>query len=748
MAWTKEYGEKTHDIIRSFVNTNGFQADSLEEWNKFTLSLLRNEIQDKSTFEMLCQFTHFHPSEVFGWYKDNLPVTQYSAAWHAANKALGSLWMAVESMAITPTVQEETIFPDNLSVWPFPPTPWSEVYREELSKTPFLDWSDDLQTKLHDTMIMFASDNNFVKSNYDLCKAPIMDLLEDKIKALVFKMCMFELSHMHPSKILGWKNNNLTLNLFSFMWKLSKKLLGSVWAPRSPQAKKPKNYSSLDCQMASTKKKLNFALPLCSNFLTLVRTAPSNRKVKKQLSISRTYLKLSLPILIEDRTQYGETQMAFIRAVGEVRKVLLAIDQGTAIYPFEGQVTPRLPILKSMSIPISKSKIEPYIHKLRMQWAPQHKYTTVKFLLGHKKQLPDLMASKKLMDHLDMCGGYLVKDPIQSSSQECIGVLLGIVPMGANLLPDLASALLKHPRAQNKVSQLDFTIEPFRTTRCMERHDPRVGVVHVHVASEEKLRAFPALRLIYPSRPKPHGNYPLGIQYRFARESASLVSDKDYALANTLCLKTKIFLTNCTTMKYPWIKSLHCQHPHQENTTLLKILVAMRSKENKPLFHAIEQDFDGDPMYFHFNYLMEQEACQVIQALPLFLEKMFGKEIALKWVDQYAWEEMSGYSAHHINPSNKAKSIKLVPNKVEDWEGLDEDWDIATESSQDISAEEGNIIIQNFDLLTLEKSLSHVLGDDTRSAISHYALSPGIKDMSVAKYTSPMTSVEDTSSLT
>ena len=308
---------------------------------------------------------------------------------------------------------------------------------------------------------------------------------------------------------------------------------------------------------------------------------------------------------------------------------------------------------------------------------------------------------------------------IQFPERQVVGVLLGVVPKGTTLLEDIRKSLLCHPKFKKKqIDDLELEIGPFKIQQRFGKDEPRVGVVHVLARSTQSLDVLRILKRIYPSKPKPQGTYPLGVQYRFTIKSARLISKKHTQLASNLHGKLKLFNETVDTMEYAFIKNIHCPHMMISHITLNKIISSMSSMgyqhEGRPLILAIEQDYENGPTIFHYQRDLEQEVKERILTLPIMLKAGFGEGQARDWFNEGAWRLVEGYTASKIDEDNAFKGIRIKTNNQETWGSEAPEWDPMGQT-QVMTDDEDDDIITNFDLIDLERKADHILGDEGMS---------------------------------
>ena len=171
-------------------------------------------------------------------------------------------------------------------------------------------------------------------------------------------------------------------------------------------------------------------------------------------------------------------------------------------------------------------------------------------------------------------------------------------------------------------------------------------------------------------------------------------------------------------MSYNFIKSIYRLSPVDNNVTLAKVLLALPASETseKPLFYIIKQEYDNAEVIFHYKRSNHQRANEIVTTLPLFIEGVFGREVADEWIMQDAWDQVDNYRMEKIDPKNGLKGVKIMNADQEEWDDSDSEYDEM--GMEDVNDDDGEIIITNFDLVRLDTQATHIIGDDGKSTMS------------------------------
>ena len=95
------------------------------------------------------------------------------------------------------------------------------------------------------------------------------------------------------------------------------------------------------------------------------------------------------------------------------------------------------------------------------------------------------------------------------------------------------------------------------------------------------------------------------------------------------------------------------------------------SRPNWNLFVAVDTSFYGNCVNFAFREELQEEAMNMISALPLFLEAHLGHSDVWKWFTRRARNEAVDYE-WHLEKGLVPKYDAFMITQLEDWEQLDE----------------------------------------------------------------------------
>ena len=415
--------------------------------------------------------------------------------------------------------------------------------------------------------------------------------------------------------------------------------------------------------------------PTNNNFGKIASSKVSAGRKKKKPTTLKTYIRVQLPTQVENVQQWSQVTTETIELLHEVWKALCEVDsQNSTIEPWnEGPNSRTKPLRLESTMPTGKQKIDKkYVEQLKISWASSNTATELRFILGHKKPIQAYLTNKEVEKKLADFEAEVFVNRIQSEKRAIAGYLAG--PIINDRTAEIISDLLKENITfkNNKISQIEIyeeTITINHGNNKAKKVAKRSKAMHIMVRDEDKALARSCFATLFPSRPR--GDYPLGIQYRFVPNTA----DTDFAISKTarkiahrLMTKQASFLENCINREHRHFKDLFVIHDTMPNITLLKVLMALKSKRfpERQLFLCIEQEIEDGPVYFQYSAELVEEVDGIIPVIPLYLEGNFGASIT-KWMKPSSSIGTEGYE--YDKTSNR-----VVPNGSNILSNLNEDW--------------------------------------------------------------------------
>ena len=150
--------------------------------------------------------------------------------------------------------------------------------------------------------------------------------------------------------------------------------------------------------------------------------------------VFKTYLQLSLPIAIQQVTEYGATETRTLEAITEIWKALVSINRHNVILAWHLKTEDTLRPLTSTDCEktlTKKAVNDKYIELLQMGWFTSN--TTIRFRLGHNLSIDALLEDPNLGYSLEKFDADLTRDKIQSTDTAIAVWLGGPIPEQSTL---------------------------------------------------------------------------------------------------------------------------------------------------------------------------------------------------------------------------------------------------------------------------------------------------------------------------
>ena len=650
----KEGIEGAHDSCQ-WAN---LQLGSIQDIGGFETAIkglwntLNRSYEENSFLATTIKLAKTPPAEIPGWTGSSLHLNLIAAIWVAANNFFGSVWEAPSGDLTPLDLSDDLAFPENASV--------TDV------------GGDTIMTEIETINLDPLGGDKMDKQN----KNP---------------------TPVTPSSILNNKNKTNSAP------RAKRTKIGTEETKNSSKNKLPKNPYNND----NYRKEENLKVR-------------AGRKKKKGPD-KKTFLRVRLPTQIDSVEQWNEMTNLTIKLLNSVWKSLLLLDSSnSSIEVWNDKGTASVKPLRLDSVfPTAKSKIhQKLVEDLKVNWTSSNTPTELRFILGHKKDIEFYMDNKEVNKKLEEMETELVEDRIQVEKRAVAGYLAGplIRERSADIIADI---LIKKPVfIANKITQMEIYVETINIQQGTSRKIvKRTKAMHIKVPNDMKALARSCLASAYPS--KVRGDYPMGIQFRFIPNTA----DPDFAISPTarqiarrLKAKQACFLDRCITREHWHFKDLFVIHKIMESVSLLKVLMALKSKRfpERQLFICIEQDIEDGPVFFQYAEELEDEADGIIPVIPLYLEGNFGTEVK-KWLKPSSSIGTEGYTY------DKNKN-KVVPNKVNPLKEMNDEWEQRIERDDDSSISDvesdddtGGFAIEFGNIDYKNSNRKSNLGDDTGS---------------------------------
>ena len=184
---------------------------------------------------------------------------------------------------------------------------------------------------------------------------------------------------------------------------------------------------------------------------------PSHKKRIFKNMVFKTYVKLTLPISIQQAMEFGATEQVVLDAVTKIWKSLSELDTATFILSWHPQVENTVRPLTNgdLAKTLTKKAInDKYIAPLQMGWYTSD--TTIRFRIGHNHPIDDILEDPNVIHILDETEAELTKDKIQSTDVATAVWLGGPIPEQSTL-DAIEQLLLDSPVFKEyKIDQLEL----------------------------------------------------------------------------------------------------------------------------------------------------------------------------------------------------------------------------------------------------------------------------------------------------
>ena len=672
------------------------------------------------------------PVEVLGAPKQKLnclPVTTITKVYVGVTQFLGCL-------ASTTTLfrQGDTPFSTTtvgtLLTKKYPPSPYKE--------------KDDVLNLVHDPIKRFCAKYALSETGD---KEKWKKILTDQANAVhgdpekPIYQAITRLSMTSPTLILGWSNHQLFANQVSSLWLIANELAGSNWPEMEgfdpvtaaamgkvsfdePNSRKPR-VDATPSKIREQKQQAKKQQEPKSAFL-LPKKTKTNRAKRSETFKYATFLEIVVPRFVEANDQWTEMTNGAIQDLLNVWTALLNVER-LAILPFSEESN--LKLLKSaQDFPKTKSKLaEKYVPELKVRWYSKGDCTPIRFKIAHNQEISKILSDRNLTDVLEREGIDIAIHPIQNEQVVMVGNLFG-VNIGSQSVKNLETVLRDHWMVkQAAINDLQLLHDTCRThPGPILKQEPKVKTIHVYTLPQFAQSVAQVFKRLYPRRPKPKTHYALAFQLRWYRETCNpdtIALETDTAINNNLRVKQLSHNKRFSRTPISCIKDIYREHPTMPNITCAKFFLGMKSTKypDRHLLEAIEQEYSGEPAYFHFNNALHgQEMRQVIPSLALIAAGNFGMEVAKLWFTSDAFIPLQNYSFHWIDVDNQEEGAKIVRDDDSD-DDPDADWEMDIEDGynlQDTTQTSNEIIIANIDLASLDAHVTHPLDDEGKSTMT------------------------------
>ena len=491
-----------------------------------------------------------------------------------------------------------------------------------------------------------------------------------------------------------WFNDGLTQVMDSHnLWIATYLTFGAPWKDRefwhrlkspvkiidNPYGKKKQEKKSVGFKEGDDNKTTDRASPKSTNAnynsMFLRKPLVSNpikkqvlQKTKDYTRNYRTYVKIRLSQVTCE--SYSEQEMEISASFRQIMNHLWTIDNTVIVLPWKREEA-FSPVRKGNDFPRTKSDVEKYVDRL---WMEKHKSAYCRLLLAHNKNRTNLFEDPQLQSWISSSQLMLQVERIQAHNLSKAGHLLGYHSTVCNC-NNLADAIQQHPLMSGYSVEVRSEFITFNAARrpAKESERTKTKILQIYVASDSAGKARRALTKIFSSQS--NGRYPLGVHARFIPNVNDLrfARPTSVSLAYTNSLKKHIeFMKHTMTFSTENIIELDAvidRYGFSLREIIMHIFSGSRPTWN--LFLAVDTSFYGDVVHFAFREELQEEAMNMISALPLFLEAYLGHSDVWKWFTKRARDEADDYE-WSLEKGLVPKGEYYMDTQLENWESLDE----------------------------------------------------------------------------
>jgi hypothetical protein len=428
---------------------------------------------------------------------------------------------------------------------------------------------------------------------------------------------------------------------------------------------------------------------------TVPLTNPYKTNITKNMKDNsrkyKTFIKLKLAKINSDNATDQEEEVS--TCLKNIMDKIWSIDPSALIIPWREDSIDK-PLSSKKEFPRSRDQLAKFVDRI---WIEKSKNAYCRMLITHNNEKEAIFNDDALQRWIYESQLSLNIERIQSRKTGRAGHLMGFHATVANTI-NLASAIESQPEMHGISVEIRSEFITIDNTRLKHK------ILQVYVAWHCMAKARRTLIKLYSSAAK--GSYPLGVQARFIPNISDTRFIRTHAcsLAHTNSLKKHIqFMQSTKTHSSYNIIQLDYKIEKLGVTLRQAIMHILSTVTKWNLFVAVDTSYSGECINFAFRSELEEEALNMISALPLFLQGTLKSSSVWTWFTHEAHEEAK-YFKWDPEKGVVPNSEELTTNtQLEDWEELD-----------DLDEDEDNVpdekILQPF-ILDLESLGTNTYGD-------------------------------------
>ena len=394
------------------------------------------------------------------------------------------------------------------------------------------------------------------------------------------------------------------------------------------------------------------------------------QKMKDYTRTHRTYLKVKLAQLTSEDFTAQETEVA--SSFKQVLTQVWSLDSTVIVLPWKRDEFH--PIRKGSEFPRTKADLDKYAERI---WMQKNKSPYLRILVAHNMERQQLFDDAVLQKWLSSLQLAMDIERIQSQKMSKAGHLLGYHAQVCNC-KNLADSIQYHSLMKGFAIEVRAEFVSFDATNRLSKSDKeksktKTKILQIYTSWESCGKVRRALTRIYSS--ESNNEYPLGTHARFIPNITDLrfARPAQASLAYTNSLKKHVeFMKRTVMFSTENIIELDAaidRYGISLRELIMHIFSASHTEWN--LFVAVDTSYYGDCVHFAFREELQEEAMNMISALPLFLEATLGHSDVWNWFTQRARDEADDYE-WDLNKGLVPKRDCHTNDQLTNWEHLDD----------------------------------------------------------------------------
>lgn len=391
------------------------------------------------------------------------------------------------------------------------------------------------------------------------------------------------------------------------------------------------------------------------------------RNMKDYGRQNKTYVKIKLAQLTTD--SFSEQEAEISTSWQQIMEKIWLIDSSLLILAWKDGSGDK-PLRSRSEFPKTKVNLEKFTERL---WFQKGKSPFCRILLSHDKDSEFIFNDSSLQSWLYENNLMVTIERIQARRIAKAGHLLGYHATACNT-NNLAEAIEMQAVMQGIAVEIRPEFVNFDPRNRPGNQRTNVKILQVYVAWDKSAKARRALIEIYSSHA--NGLFPLGVQARFIPDvtDTRFIRTGDSVLAYTNSLKkhVKFMKGTKTHQSYNIIELDHVIDNVGMTLREATMHIFSASHPNWNLFVAVDTSFFGDCVNFAFREELEEEAMNMISALPLFLEASLGHQSVWNWFTRDARDEAAFYTWDMDLGIVPNEELDATNTRLFNWEQLDD----------------------------------------------------------------------------